>query len=301
MQLGEAEALGVLDHHDVGVGHVDADLDHRRGHQDLEHAGGERRHGGVLGLVRHGAVQQADALAPKICARCACRSSAAASSDFVGALDQRAHPVDLRALGELRAQALDQPLDGTRRESACVTIGLRPGRLLGELRDVEVAVVRHQQRARDRRRRHDQHVGAAAAALGLQRQALVHAEAVLLVDDGEGQVLEHHVGLEQRVRADEDVDLAAPPAARAARRARGPSRGPSAGQGAGRRLVGERRDGVGMLARQHLGRRHQRGLRAGLDRDRHGHQRDDRLAGADIALQQAQHAARRAHVLGDLA
>ena len=34
---------------------------------------------------------------------------------------------------------------------------------------------------------------------------------------------------------------------------------------------------------------------------RHGHQRDDRLAGADIALQQAQHALRRADVGGDLA
>ena len=69
--------------------------------------------------------------------------------------------------------------------------------------------MRHQQRARDRRRRHDEHAGAAlAAALGLQGEALVHAEAVLLVDDGEGQVLELHVGLEQRVRADEDVDLA---------------------------------------------------------------------------------------------
>ena len=37
---------------------------------------------------------------------------------------------------------------------------------------------------------------------------LVHAEAVLLVDDGEGEVAEDDVRLEQRVRADKDVDLA---------------------------------------------------------------------------------------------
>ena len=55
-------------------------------------------------------------------------------------------------------------------------------------------------------------------------------------------------------------------------------------------LFGERRDGGEMLARQDLGRRHQRGLAAGLDGARHGQQRHDRLAGADIALQQAQHA-----------
>ena len=41
------------------------------------------------------------------------------------ALDQRAHPVDLRALGQLHAQALDQPLDGVDGMDL-VTIGLRP-------------------------------------------------------------------------------------------------------------------------------------------------------------------------------
>ena len=55
-----------------------------------------------------------------------------------------------------------------------------------------------------------------------------------------------------------------------------------------------------MLARQDLGRRHQRGLGAGLDRVEHGEQRHHRLAAADIALQQPQHARRRRHVGGDL-
>ena len=36
----------------------------------------------------------------------------------------------------------------------------------------------------------------------------MHAEAVLLVDDDEGEVAEGDIGLEERVRADEDVDLA---------------------------------------------------------------------------------------------
>ena len=49
-----------------------------------------------------------------------------------------------------------------------------------------------------------------------------------------------------------------------------------------------------MLAGQDLGRRHQRRLTAALDRDQHRQQRDDGLAAADIALQQAHHAARRA-------
>ncbi len=102
---------------------------------------------------------------------------------LVGALDQRAHPIDLGALAELHPQPLDQALDGLDRNG----LGddrLAPGRLLGEARDVEIAVVRHQQGARDRRGGHDQHAGAAFAALGLQGEALMHAEAVLLVDDG---------------------------------------------------------------------------------------------------------------------
>ena len=46
-----------------------------------------------------------------------------------------------------------------------------------------------------------------------------------------------------------------------------------------------------VLLRQHLGGRHQRGLRAGLDGAEHGAGGDQRLARADIALQQAQHPA----------
>ena len=55
-------------------------------------------------------------------------------------------------------------------------------------------------------------------------------------------------------------------------------------------VVGERRDGVEMLPRQDFGRRHQRRLPAGLDHGRGGEQRHHGLAGADVALQQPQHA-----------
>jgi hypothetical protein len=46
-------------------------------------------------------------------------------------------------------------------------------------------------------------------ALGRQQQALMDAETVLLVDDSQRQVAEGDALLEQRVRADDDVDLAA--------------------------------------------------------------------------------------------
>ena len=65
---------------------------------------------------------------------------------------------------------------------------------------------RHVERARDRRRgeREQVHFGAHR----LQALLLAHAEALLLVDDDEADVLELDVLLQQPVRADDDVDLA---------------------------------------------------------------------------------------------
>ena len=60
--------------------------------------------------------------------------------------------------------------------------------------------------------------------------------------------------------------------------------------------LGERRDGLDVLARQDFGRRHQRGLLAGFGDGGGGEQRDHGLAGADVALQQPQHAHRLAQI-----
>ena len=57
VQLADAEPVGVHDHHDRGVGDVDADLDDGRGHQDVDLAGGEGPHPGVLLLRGQPAVQ----------------------------------------------------------------------------------------------------------------------------------------------------------------------------------------------------------------------------------------------------
>ena len=65
---------------------------------------------------------------------------------------------------------------------------------------------RHLQRARDRRRAHRDHVD---LELQLAHQLLLlDAEALLLVDHQQAEVLRAHVAREQPVRADQDVDLA---------------------------------------------------------------------------------------------
>ena len=107
VQLREAEALGMLDHHHGRLRHVDADLDHRGGDQEPRLAGGEARHGAVLLGALHAAVHQVDRVAETLLAASAKRSSAAARSAVLGFLDQRADPIDPLALGERAADRLD--------------------------------------------------------------------------------------------------------------------------------------------------------------------------------------------------
>ena len=146
--------------------------------------------------------------------------------------------------------------------------------------------MRHHERAWNGRRRHDEDVG--VLALGRQRQSLLHAEAVLLVHDGQAKLAELDAGLEQSVCADENVDVAAPQVLVGLRAhdtllAAGQDLDAHAG-GPRQRL--HRRE---VLPGQHLSRRHDAGLRAVLHHGACGEQRHDRLAGADIALKQAQH------------
>src|SRR5918994_4505333 len=58
VELGDAEAGGVEDHNDGGVGDVDAHLDHRRGHQHVEPALAELVHRRVLVGRAQATVQQ---------------------------------------------------------------------------------------------------------------------------------------------------------------------------------------------------------------------------------------------------
>ena len=130
-----------------------------------------------------------------------------------------------------------------------------------------------------------------------ERLPLLDAEAVLLVDDGHGEVGELDLPLDQRVRADGDL-----------RRARG-DLGPHL-HGAGRageqdaahaERSAQRLEREEVLLGERLGRRHQRALPPDLDRPQQRVERDDRLARADVTLQQPLHRHGAAQVDVDLA
>jgi hypothetical protein len=167
------------------------------------------------------------------------------------------------------------------------TIDLLPaGGLFAKLRDIHVAEISEYQRARDRRRGEHQEID--RLALARQSETLMHAEAVLLIDHGQREIVEGDVVLKQSVRADDEIDLAG-----GQRRQNLRSFAPAlaAGEDGEADTCGgcERRDGGKMLACQKLGRRHECRLAACFDHGRGGEQSHDRLAGANVAVQQPQH------------
>ena len=117
----------------------------------------------------------------------------------------------------------------------------------------------------------------------------MHTEAVLLVDHGKTQIAKDDRPLKQRMGADQEIDFAIgqgcknflPPFALFAA---GQDRRTDAGS------VAEFGDVVIVLSGENFRRRHDRRLGTGLDHICRRQQGDDGLAGADIALQQPQHA-----------
>ncbi|MNZ97335.1 hypothetical protein D3C78_1165680 [compost metagenome] len=139
---------------------------------------------------------------------------------------------------------------------------------------------------------------AAVDALLAQGQALLHAEAVLFVDDRQRQVLELHFFLEQGMGADHHRCT-----------------GGDLFQGAGARLALELAgqpgnfdaqrlqpalEGDEVLLGEDLGGRHQCHLVTGFQRLQGGQGGDHGLARANVTLDQAQHRLRLAEVVGNL-
>ena len=138
-----------------------------------------------------------------------------------------------------------------------------------------------------------------AAALD-ERAPLAHAEAVLLVDDGDGEIVEVDLLLDQGVRPDDDVRVAGRdqlPRGRVLARA---DRAREQRDAHAERLA-ELVDREEVLLGEGFRGRHQRPLASRLDRAQQRVERDDRLPGADVALEEALHRGRPAEVAVDLA
>ena len=108
VQLGETQAFGVLDDHQRCVGHVDADFDHRRRHQQLHLAGLERGHRLLFLAGLQPSVHQRDPQFRKLLRQRFERALRGLGDDFIAVVDQGADPIRLPAFGAGAADAFDQ-------------------------------------------------------------------------------------------------------------------------------------------------------------------------------------------------
>ena len=205
MQLRQPETLGILDHHGGRLGHIDADFDDGGRDQQFQSAGLEVGHRLVLVRPLHAAMHQPH-LALELHRQLLETILGGGKVNDLAFFHQRAHPIGAVALRHGTAKPAHHLVQPRHRQHP--RIDRQPSRrLLGELRHIHVTINRQRQGARDGCRRHHQQVGGAVR-LGLQCQALMHAEAMLFVDDRKSEVVEDHVLLKKRMRADDQLHLA---------------------------------------------------------------------------------------------
>ena len=184
MELREAEALGVLDDHHRRVRHVDANFDDGRGDQQVDLTGDERGHhrsfslGFILPQQRH--AELGEHFEREMFGHRRRR----AQVDLFAVLDQRIDDIRLTPVFQFRTNS---HFVATRTGRTVVFTGFRPSGPLANLRRRRSRAVVERQRARDRRGRHHEHVG---IALLTQRRSLHDAEAMLLVDDHQSELVE---------------------------------------------------------------------------------------------------------------
>ena len=216
----------------------------------------------------------------------------------LGRLLDRLDPVveveALAAAGVLAAQGL-----GHQRLVVLAHVGGdRPPARRRRLDDADVAEPRERdlQRPRDRRGAHRQHVHAQPQLA--QRLLLGHAEALLLVDDHQAEVLRLHVHRQQAVGADQDVQAPVAVAPEHLARLGGRAEAVDHVHGHGQVAEALAEGGQVLLGEDRGGRQHQHLLAAGrrLEGRAHG---DLGLAEADVAADQAVHRAGALHVVGD--
>ena len=127
VQLRQAEALRMFDHHQRRIRHVDADLDHRRRDQHMHFAARERIHHRLLFRRLHAGRapgRRAGRAALRPASRGSRSRSAAAALPIPRSADRPSTPAARPARPHARVRSLRRAGSGRR---ARVTIGVRPG------------------------------------------------------------------------------------------------------------------------------------------------------------------------------
>ena len=208
MKLGEPEPVGVLDHHNRRLRHVDPDLDHRRRHQDLRRAPPERVHDLLFFLRAHSTVQHTQwDVAEHLLAEALGQTNGGFDLKLLGFFDQRADDVCLPPRAYLFANPRVH-LRAFLRTAHVGPHGTPPGGHFVEDRNVQITVESHGQGPWNRRRRHDQDVW--VESLPSECGPLRDSKLVLLVHHHQPESAEGHALLQERVCADGYIDVSRP-------------------------------------------------------------------------------------------
>ena len=194
VEIGEAEAVGAVDDDGVGVGDIEAGFDDGGGDENVDVTGDEGAHDGLEFVLAHLAVADGDGGVGD--------ELFDARGEFVDGADAVVEEVNLAAAFEFADDGVahgafvvgaDGGLDGL----AVGRRGLDEGHVAGSHeREVEGAG--------DRGGGEGEDVDESEAVL--EDFLVLHAEALLLVDDDEAEVFEFDVVAEEAVGADDDVD-----------------------------------------------------------------------------------------------
>ncbi len=300
VELRQPEAFRVLDDHHGGVGDVDAHFDDGGGEQDLRLVLGKPLHLEILVFRLHLAMHHPDAVPGwgKGARHGLVAGHQVQQVRLFRLLDEGIHHEDLPSF-------VDFPLHEAEQLEAIFLVqmfgydGLSALWQLVDDGDVEVAVERHGQGARDGCGGHHQHMrwhDVFAPQLG----TLLHPETVLLVDDGQTEVLEHDVVFDEGVCAHENIDVAALQPLQ--------NLPPLGGLGGARQEFHPHAqrgqlatDLLEMLGGQDFRGGHQAALEVVVFGDEHGEEGNDGFSAAHVALQQPVHLPSAAHVAPDLA
>ena len=160
VELGEAEPVGVLDHHDARIRDVDADLDDRGGDEDVMPPFTEVVHDRFLLLGLEAAVEETERAVGEDILREACVLGGRRLHvlERLGFLDEGEDDERLPALRDFRADETVDLVAVRVRRGDLGDDGLAVLRHVGEEGEVETSEVGEGERARDRCRGHGEEV-----------------------------------------------------------------------------------------------------------------------------------------------
>ena len=208
MQLAESEPLCVADDDQRCVRYIDADLDHRRGNENIDNARSEGFHDGRLLVGLQLAMEKTNIHTGKRRREPIELRRSRMRSDLVRFVDKRADHEHLSPCIRLLEHSFVDLVIGRRSlGDRCCCDRAPPGGKAIYFRDLQIAVQHHRKRPWNRRRRHQKQIrDRTIGSCGAQLDSLLDSEPMLFVNHRKPEVVNRNIRLNQRLSSESDVN-----------------------------------------------------------------------------------------------